>query len=240
MADRRTILILGGLAAGALAVPQVLRHRAALPEAVPIRHLPGFSRIQSGALSAAGAGLVGIEHRARPSDAVIAQIEADPAAHLFDHPTPGNLPVAVFSDVNCPNCRSVSAILMDWLKSGREPIEITWHELPWLGPTSLLGAKAIYAAEAQGGGLAMHDRLTGTQFRPSPQFLAQIATEIGLDPDRLRADLDGPEVARRLERAEALAYVFGIPGTPALVVGRTLVVGALPAPQLRRLVRDAL
>ena len=239
MADRRTLLIMGGLAAGALALPQVLRWRAPLPEAVPIRSLPGFSRIQGGAISAGGAGLVGIDRRPAPPDPIIAAIEADPAAYLFDDTTPGKVPVAVFSDVNCPNCRAVSAILVDWLKTGTEPLTITWHELPWLGPTSLIGAKAIYAAEAQGGGLAMHDRLTSTQFRPSPQFLAQIASDIGLDPDGLIADLDSPEVAAKIARAEALAYVFGIPGTPALVVGRTLVVGALPESHLRRLVRNA-
>ncbi|WP_108260468.1 thioredoxin domain-containing protein [Mangrovicoccus ximenensis] len=53
------------------------------------------------------------------------------------------------------------------------------------------------------------------------------------------AAAEGPEVEAQLRRSRALAHVFAIPGTPALAVGRTLVLGVPSAAQLERLLARA-
>ena len=117
-------------------------------------------------------------------------------------------------------------------------ISVTWHELPLLGPGSVTGAKAALAARAQGRYLDMHNRLMKSQFRINSAYIEAISEDMTLNTPRLLADMKGPDVAAQLSQSAALARMFGIPGTPALVVGKTLVLGAISRAQLRRLIKQ--
>ena len=61
------------------------------------------------------------------------------------------------------------------------------------------------------------------QSTPSPAF----------DPD-----MASPEVQAELDRTRALADIFGFIGTPGLVIGRTVLNGAIPYTLLRRIAED--
>ena len=134
----------------------------------------------------------------------------------------GKLPVAVFSDVNCPNCRRLEAKL----EQRRERLTLNWIELPLLGPTSVPAAKAALAASLQPGGTAFRaqamSRIRGGRMHPD---VLAAATEAGLDPEKLIADFSGPEVAALLRRNHAMAGTLGVWGTPAMTIGQTLVMG---------------
>ena len=73
---------------------------------------------------------------------------------------------------------------------------------------------------------------------PGPESPRQ-AQRAGLDWTRLRRDMDDPAITRRIEANVALAQRLGVEGTPALVVGNTLVPGAVDLDELERLVREA-
>ena len=66
----------------------------------------------------------------------------------------------------------------------------------------------------------------------------RVAADIGLDVNRLARDMASPVVQAELDRTRALADVFGFVGTPGLVVGRTVLNGALPYALLRRIAED--
>ena len=66
----------------------------------------------------------------------------------------------------------------------------------------------------------------------------RVAADIGLDVDRLTRDMASPEVQTDLDRTRALADVFGFVGTPGLVIGRTVLNGAIPYALLRRIAED--
>lgn len=136
--------------------------------------------------------------------------------------TAGKLPVAVFSDVNCPNCRSLEAKL----EQRRDQLALNWIELPLLGPSSVPAARAALAASLQPGGIAFRaqamSRIRGG--RMHPDVLAEAAVA-GLDPDQLVTDFSGPEVATLLRRNHAMAGTLGVWGTPAMTIGKTLVMG---------------
>lgn len=233
---RRTVLSLAGLAGFALGAPALLRQIAPLPQARPLARFPGFERLDTGTLNTPLATLGTAAQR--PPEARLAAIHADPEAALFHTTRPNTVPIAVFTDVNCPNCRALSATFVAWATE-RTDLDITFHELPLLGPTSASAARLALAAELQGGYLAVHHRLMQSRFRPSPAFIRDVAADAGLDAARLSADLTAPEVEARLNQSAALAYAMGIPGTPAMVIGRTLVVGALDVRQINRLIRRA-
>ncbi|MGC9417650.1 MAG: DsbA family protein [Rhodovulum sp.] len=239
---RRRLLWLGGIALAYVAVSR-------LPDAVrrvfpsrfdfaDIPGLPGFRRIARGDVSAGPPALIGLDTGpARPAGPAPDTLRADICAHLFGAaPGPGPVPVAYFSDVRCPYCRVLTPLLLDRAAGVDPAIRLAWHELPLLGETSVLAARAAIAAGAQGAETEFHARLLGLSFVPSPAWLRRVAGEIGIDPDRLVTDMTAPWVDDRLAVSRGLADLFGFPGTPALVIGRTAVLGRIEAADLDRLI----
>ncbi len=225
MASRRHFLWIA--AGGALmsgAVTTYLRQRASTLETLPIKGLPGFRYLeagpQTGNLPDPFIGLDGAQPPAASLDG------------LFDgEPVPGTVPVASFSDYNCAYCRILTKMLPDI-----PGISITWHELPLLGESSVTGSKAALAAQAQGAYLAMHQRLMRSGFRINEGYVRQVAQDLGLDVARLLRDMESPRVAAQLHLSAGLAARFGIYGTPALVVGRVLVLGNINRADLLTLI----
>lgn len=148
----------------------------------------------------------------------------------------GAVPVAVFSDFFCPYCRGLIARLAT--RDPRPPIAISWHELPLLGPQSVLVARAANAAALQGGYSAFYDQLVRDGFRPLAAWMGDVARAAGLDGARLVRDMDGPEVASHLVASARAARTLGFFGTPGLAVGRSAVLGALRADQMEDLIRQ--
>ena len=140
---------------------------------------------------------------------------------LFRTATAGRQ-VAVFTDAYCPNCR-----IMDPMLASRSDLALTWHELPLLGDASEAAARALTAADLQGGYLALKRQLLGTAFAPIPSRIARAATAAGLDADRLIRDMEGDAVAARLTETRGAAQTLGIWGTPAIVIGTSVVMGRL-------------
>lgn len=69
-----------------------------------------------------------------------------------------------------------------------------------------------------------------------PDVLADLADDVGLEPDAVLGALDDPMVERRLEDQFEAARIRGITGVPTFVSGEHSVRGAVPPAQLRRLV----
>ena len=231
--SRRDLLILGlGLAAVAAGWQAYVRRPRPL-EFQPVPGLPGWRQVAFRGISVSGGN---------PADAVFLGIGAEDAAAplsaraLCDTLYPGGTgpghPVAVFTDANCPNCRRLEAKLA--ARSG--DLAVTMLDLPLLGPGSESAARAMLAAERQGKGEAIRTELARTAF--APQLIGRVAAAAGIDPDQLRRDMDAPEVTARLLLVRRAANTLGIWGTPALTIGRTLVMGDIPIETLDRLIED--
>ena len=196
--------------------------------------LPGFRSLDGGAVSPPladpFAGLRAPGDPPPPSplprgDLCAALFGAAPLA-------PGIVPVAAFSDYFCAWCRDLTARLA--ARAGPD-LPVIWHELPLLGDASRAAARAALAADLQGAYPAFQARLLRASFQPTEAYLTDLATSLGLDPTRLLADAEGSEVARRLATSARAAATLGIAATPALVVGRTLVSGAISDTRLEML-----
>ena len=75
-----------------------------------------------------------------------------------------------------------------------------------------------------------------SSFVPNRHYLRRVAQELGLNADRLLIDMNSAAVSDRLRDSRALARIFGFFGTPAMVVGRTLVLGRLPEKEFDALI----
>ncbi|WP_299845466.1 DsbA family protein [uncultured Roseovarius sp.] len=206
----------------------------------PVAGVPGFRRIAGGPISGGATAFVGIGSSS--DEGSTAQTISDGAlcGALFDpgddQPRdPAHVQIAYFTDYRCFYCRQVSPMLAQMAQGGG--VQVTWHDLPLLGQISSVAARAAVAARAQGAYDAFHERLMGTPVVPTPPYLRQLSEEVGIDPARLLRDMTARKTERQLQRTAALARRFGFIGTPALVVGRTAVLGGVDRRMVERLVR---
>ena len=128
--------------------------------------------------------------------------------------------------------------LDDIMATNADTIRIVQHELPIFGVPSELAARASVAAARQGLQQPLRQRFMRTPFLADQRAVLAIGASVGLDTDKLVKDMNSPEVQAELDRTRALADVFGFIGTPGLVVGHTVILGALPTPLLRRIITD--
>jgi protein-disulfide isomerase len=166
----------------------------------------------------------------------MAAVRADPCNALFGRANDRRIPVAFFSDFNCPNCRALEAILMAYQTTNPGALRVVRFELPLLGAASTTASKAVLAADRQGGYTAMHDRLTRNRMVSDLNLVQSIADSIGLNGPQLVADMQRSEIETALDQARAIAAVFGFYGTPGIVIGRTVVLGAIPAADVTNII----
>ncbi len=201
---------------------------------------PGFRRLVTGASSAVARDpFIGLEADPDAAPRIdVAAIEARPCDALFgDVLADRVVPIASFSDYACPYCRVLTPLLVGYA-ARTDDVRVRWHELPLLGDASATAARAALAADGQGAYAEVHARLMRTRLVPTEATLRAMAAELGLDPDRLLADMDGPAVARRLAESRAVAALLGIVGTPVTVIGRTVVQGSVDLPVIERIVAE--
>ena len=239
MTTRRALLRLAGLTAvaGAAYGGAALLRWISEPGLVfePVAGMPGFRRIADGPVSGGAIALLGIDAQITPqTDDLMIRDGALCAALFGPAPDPARIQIAYFTDYRCMYCRKTSPMLAKMASGG--DAQLTWHELPLLGQISSIAARAAVAARAQGAYDTFHHRLMGTPVVPTPAYLGQLADEASIDPEKLLLDMTAPETERQLRISAALARRFGFIGTPALVVGRTAVLGGVDRRLVERLI----
>ncbi|MHA6264201.1 DsbA family protein [Arenibacterium sp. CAU 1754] len=235
---RRDVLIAAGAVGLAIAAPRAARLFKPPFDFEPIPGLPGFRRLTGGPLSAAGdVFLAGID--ILPPERIERRnsIAAAPCAAAFGTAAEFGdaLPVAVFTDYRCPYCPALSALILSEAENGT-PIHPVWHDLPLLGPRSDAAARLAIAAGKQGQYVPAHRHLMQRAVPPSLAGAQAVAEALDLDAGRLAEDASGAETTTRIETTRDIAAVFGIIGTPATLIGRTLVIGRIERAEFRRLV----
>lgn len=230
---RRDALVLGGAMAVAVAIPPILRRIPSDFEFQPLSGAGGFRRLMGGAFTGGVDPFFGLE----PDDAVSVTHDKPLCPALFGQAgwPSGLVPIAIFTDVNCPYCKVLDKNLRG-LESSGAPVRLIWHDLPLQGPLSIRAARAVMAATFLDAGAVAREFVNSRVLRPGPLALQRMAEEIGVDPRTFVAMERSTQVDDRLADSLALGRRLGIPGTPGTVVGRTLVIGAIKNADLKRLI----
>lgn len=240
---RRRLLVLATVGVAVIAfvrgVPWVLDQATAELGFTPVDDPPGFRRLTLvGTTSGALDPFAGISGNAGDVEPGASALDRDLCSALFGQSDfqSGIVPIAFFSDYNCPNCELLADDLLAMEAEGGGRIHLRRHEWPILGRSSETSARAAIAAGRQGARHEFSRRLQGTAFEPTREYLKELSVSAGIDPARLFADMASEEVTRELRTSAALVRRLAFPGTPALVVGRTIVVGTLRETTLRALI----
>jgi protein-disulfide isomerase len=146
--------------------------------------------------------------------------------------------IVEFFDVRCPYCRKLEPE-MAALMAHDPSVKLVYKDLPILGPASVLGAKALLAAQKQDKYVPMRDALMRMSVPPTQEIIDAEAGTLGIDTDRLRQDMNDPAIQARIDTNLKLASALGIEGTPALVIGTQLIPGAVDTSELQKAVDAA-
>jgi Na+/H+ antiporter NhaA len=125
-----------------------------------------------------------------------------------------------YGDFECSYCGQAEEVIRELLSSFGEDVRYVWRHLPLndVHPNAQVAAEASEAASAQGHFWEMHDTLLAHQGELLPKDVTQYATELGLDAERLIAELRRREYAPRISEDVASADESGVSGTPTFFI----------------------
>ncbi len=165
------------------------------------------------------------------------EIFRDAATPVSGNPI-GDITLVEFFDYNCPYCRQVASVVTK-AEEADPQLRIAYKEFPILGPNSTFAAKAALAANKQGKYIAFHRALYGVRGAVDPGKVKEVAIAIGLDMDRLNADMTDPAIQAAITKNIALAQALRINGTPGFVMGDQILRGATDFETLQAMIRTA-
>ncbi len=161
----------------------------------------------------------------------------NPADPIAGNPA-GDVTLVEFYDVRCPYCRHMLPAIESLLSSDKG-VRLIYKDIPILGPGSVLGSRALLAAQRQGGYAKMQSAVMTGPADVTEDSLKAAAGASGLDWGRLRHDMDDPAIQAQIDSNLALAKAISVEGTPAFVLGERLIPGSMDLAGLQAVVKAA-
>ena len=142
---------------------------------------------------------------------------------------PTNAPIKIveFTDFHCLYCAKVLATIDQLIEDYPGKILLV-SKLDPIHPESRRLAQAAAAADLQGKYWPMHDLLLAYQDEAgiTDAQLVEFASQIGLDVERFKTDLEGAAVDARVQAELSEARHFGVVATPTIFINDDVVQGA--------------
>lgn len=142
----------------------------------------------------------------------------------------GVITVVEFFDYRCGYCKAIQPEIEQLLAQNPD-VRLVLKEFPILPDrdgrlgVSLRAARAALAAGAQGKYIAVHNALMA-QKNIDDEAINAILTANGLNPTAVKASGESDAVTTHLTDVHTLGNKIGIQGTPAFIIGDTMVAGA--------------
>lgn len=165
------------------------------------------------------------------------EIFKDPNSPVGGNPN-GDVTLVEFFDYNCPYCK-VMAPLMTKATEADPKLRIVYKEFPILGAGSVFAAKAALAANKQGKYESFHLALYQVHGSVGEAKVLEVARTVGLDVDRLKADMQDKAIGGMLDKNVKLGEALHLTGTPGFVAGEQVSTGARDLSNLQAFVAQA-
>ena len=166
-----------------------------------------------------------------------ADLYRDPDSPVGGNPN-GDVTIVEFNDYQCPYCKRAHQALKSVVGADTR-VKVVYKDIPILGEASKIAALAALASVRQGKHGPMHAALMEYSGKLDQDKIFEIASGVGLDRARLEKDMADPKLKEIIDRNMMLASALGVRGTPAFVIGKQFVPGAIDADTLRQYIADA-
>ncbi|WP_374468424.1 DsbA family protein [Phenylobacterium sp.] len=151
-----------------------------------------------------------------------AALERDPRDFVAN--PNGRVTVVEFFDYRCGYCKVVAPEVTKLIQENPD-VRFVFKELPIFGEVSDTAAKLALTPAVKAKGIEVYNRWMADKGL-TEAALDRHLREVGIDPAAARTAAASPQIAKHLDDTQALARALGIQGTPAFVVGDTLIPGA--------------
>jgi len=137
----------------------------------------------------------------------------------------GDVTVVEFFDYNCGYCKRGFSELSKVIEADPK-IKVVMKELPILSKGSEEAARVALAAKEQDKYWEFHQAMLQHRGQANKASALSIAGKLGLDLEKIKADMDGEAVSAEISRVRDLAQSMGIRGTPHFLVADKSIPGA--------------
>jgi protein-disulfide isomerase len=149
---------------------------------------------------------------------------------LYKEETPystgeGNITLVEFFDYNCGYCRKAFNEIVGLTKEEKD-LRVVFVEFPILSEDSRVASQAAIASVKQDKYWEFHSALMAHKGPITSEAVFKVAGDVGLDVEKLKTDMQAPEVDAEIEKNLQLGTAMGIQGTPAFFVGDEAIPGA--------------
>jgi protein-disulfide isomerase len=140
----------------------------------------------------------------------------------------GPITLVEFFDYNCTYCRRAVSDMTALLQANPD-LKMVMKEFPILAEGSVEAARISVAVKelAPDKYLDFHRELFSRPGQASATKALEVASDLGLDTDALKAAANQADVTAGLQEVHQLATDLGISGTPSYVIGKEIVPGAI-------------
>ena len=148
----------------------------------------------------------------------------------------GKITLVEFFDYNCPYCRHALDNVLKFTKEEKD-VRVVFVEFPILSDDSRIASQAAIAAAKQDKYFEFHRALMQHQGPAKADVIFKVASDVGLDVEKLKTDMQSPAVKEVIERNLQLGTSMGVQGTPAFFIGDEAIPGA--PEELKTLLKNA-
>ena len=133
----------------------------------------------------------------------------------------GKITVVEFFDYRCGYCKLAAPQVVDLIQKNPD-VRFVFKEFPIFGEVSDSAARIALTREGKAKGFELYQALMADHALDEAALDRHLA-EVGIDPVQARKDAEHPQIARQIKDAQLLATELKIDGTPAFIVGDTMV-----------------
>jgi protein-disulfide isomerase len=157
------------------------------------------------------------------------KLERHPMTPVTGNPD-GDVTLIEFFDYNCSFCKRVFSFIQE-IEEADPNLRLVWKEYPILASraaSSLTAAKVAMAAHRQDKYIEVHNALMGARSLASEEQIFQLIKDIGLDMDKLKEDMNSPEIKAYIAETLQMGDALKFQGTPTFVINGAVIGGAVP------------
>jgi protein-disulfide isomerase len=164
----------------------------------------------------------------------------DPKVAFVTGPANAKTTIVEFFDYNCPYCRLSLPAMKKYYETHKNDTRFSFIEFPIKGENSVLATRALLAARRQPGKyMPFHFALMSEERLVDKDVIVETALKLGLDTDKLQADMNDPAIANEIAATHLLAKRSKINATPTFIINSKVRPGMVNDAILAELLKPA-
>ncbi|WP_170826923.1 DsbA family protein [Magnetovibrio blakemorei] len=183
--------------------------------------------------------VAGAEHQRAAMAAMATELTSNPSDPVMGN-AQGDVTMVEFFDYRCGFCKKVFDDVQTLIKEDGH-IRVVLKEFPILGEDSVNASRAAMAVwlHQPDKYKAFHAAMMRNKGALGMDKVLELAKASGVDVAALSGQMDDPEIGKTFAATHNQAQTLDVTGTPAFIVGETIVPGAIGLDVMKQLVAAA-